>query len=141
MNRTYSNLVSFRTFLERYNYLRLRGMVGESTFGFDRYLNQALYSSSRWRKTRDAVIIRDEGCDLGIRDYQINKGLIVHHLNPITIDDVEDQSDEVFDPEFLICVSPATHNAIHFGDETLLPKLPVERRPGDTCPWRRGGSG
>ena len=139
MIRTFSELSRFPSFIERYRYLRLGGTVGNSTFGFDRYLNQALYSSQRWRRVRDKVIIRDEGCDLGIPDYQIGKGLIVHHINPITVDDIEEYNNEVFEPEFLICVSPSTHNAIHFGDETLLPALPIERRPGDTCPWRREG--
>ena len=139
MIRTFSELSRFPSFIERYRYLRLGGTVGNSTFGFDRYLNQALYSSQRWRRVRDKVIIRDEGCDLGIPDYQIGNGLIVHHINPITVDDIEEYNNEVFEPEFLICVSPSTHNAIHFGDETLLPALPIERRPGDTCPWRREG--
>lgn len=133
--KTYSELLRLPTFLERYYYLRLSGIVGESTFGFDRFLNQSLYKSKRWRRIRDDIIIRDEGCDLGLRDYQIGDRIIIHHMNPLSIEDIEEATDAVFDPRFLICVSPTTHNAIHFGDESLLPKLPIERRPGDTRLW------
>lgn len=135
MIRRYSELCRLQTFEERFDYLKLKGVVGESTFGFDRYLNQLLYRSSEWKRVRNAVIVRDDGCDMGLADYPANR-IIVHHMNPLSVEDLENRSDLIFDPEFLICVSFNTHNAIHFGDETLLPKLPVERKPGDTCPWR-----
>jgi hypothetical protein len=134
--RTYSELRRIPTFEERYQYLRLTGMVGETSFGFDRYLNQMLYRSKRWLRTRDEIIIRDRGCDLGVKDYEIYGKIIIHHMNPITVDDIVTESDEIFDPRFLICTSPNTHNAIHFGSESLLPQLPIERRPNDTCPWK-----
>lgn len=137
MNRSFSELSKLKTFEERYFYLQLKGNVGESTFGFDRYLNQMLYKSVRWRKARGQVIIRDNGCDLGIEDREIQDKIIIHHMNPITIDDVEQGLDHVFNPEFLICTTDRTHNAIHYGDVNLLPKLPIERSAGDTCPWRR----
>lgn len=136
MIRSYHELRRLRTFEERYYYLQLKGIVGESTFGFDRYLNQILYTSDRWLKTRDGVIIRDNGCDLGIEGYEIQGRILVHHMNPITIEDVEEERDIVFDPEYLICTTLRTHNAIHFGDEKLLPKVPIERRRNDTCPWK-----
>lgn len=137
MIRTYRELLKLKTFMERYEYLRLGSTIGESTFGFDRYLNQLLYNSKRWKKTRDDIIIRDNGCDLGLEDYEIHSRIIVHHMNPITIDDVEFDRDILYDPEGLICTSNNTHNAVHFGDESLLPKPLVERRPNDTCPWRK----
>lgn len=133
--RRYSELCRIQTFEGRFDYLKLHGVVGESTFGFDRYLNQVLYRSSEWKRVRNAVIVRDDGCDMGLGDYPANR-IIVHHMNPLSVEDLENRSDMIFDPEFLICVSFDTHNAIHFGDETLLPKLPVERKTGDTCPWR-----
>lgn len=134
--RVFSELNRLRTFKERYRYLRLSGVVGRSTFGFDRYLNQMLYRSKRWLKTRDGIIIRDQGCDLGIEGYEIHGRIIIHHMNPITIEDIEMDRDEIYDPEFLISTSSNTHNGIHFGDESLLPQLPIDRRPNDTCPWR-----
>jgi len=133
---TYSELKRFQTFEERFEYVKLGGTVGESTFGFDRYLNQALYTSGEWRSLRNKVIIRDNGCDLGVDGRDIGKYIIVHHMNPITIEDLDERNEDIFNPEFLICVSRNTHNAIHFGDESLLPKGPVERRPYDTCPWK-----
>lgn len=133
--RRYSELKQLKTFKERFDYLKLSGVVGESTFGFDRYLNQYLYRSPEWKKVRNEVIVRDDGCDMGLEDYPANR-IVVHHMNPLSIEDVENRDEQIFDPEFLICVSLSTHNAIHFGDETLLPKLPVERKPGDMCPWR-----
>lgn len=136
MIRTYTELSKIRSFRERYEYLRLGGTIGQSTFGWHRYMNQVLYASKKWKKARDEVIIRDDGCDLAHPDYEIRGKLIVHHMNPITIDDLEYERDIVFDPELLICTSDRSHNAIHYGDETLLPQLPIERRPGDTCPWR-----
>lgn len=134
--RCYKDLSKLKTFKERYDYLRIGGIVGEDTFGFDRYLNQALYTSKEWKDARRDVIIRDDGCDMGLEDYPIGKGLIVHHMNPITKEDIEKRCDKIFDPEFLICVSFDTHNAIHYGDESLLPKELIERQPNDTCPWR-----
>lgn len=135
MIRTYSELIKLKTFEERYEYLRLGGSVGRSTFGFDRYLNQMLYTSSRWRSLRDHIIIRDNACDLGIKDREILSKIIIHHMNPITPDDIRYARDHVFDPEFLISTSNNTHNAIHFGDESLLYILPPERKPGDTSLW------
>ena len=136
MIRRYSELIRFDSFLDRYNYLQLKGQVGLDTFGLDRYLNQTLYRSSRWRRTRDKVILRDNGCDLGYEGFDIFDKIRVHHMNPLSIEDIEDDVDEIYDPEFLICCSFNTHNAIHYGDERLLPQLPVDRRPGDTCPWK-----
>jgi len=136
MIRTFSKLNRLRTFEERYQYLRLSGIVGESTFGFDRYLNQILYTSKPWKQLRDIIIIRDLGCDLGVKEYEIHGRIFIHHMNPITVEDVERGSDKVFGPEFLVCTSFDTHLAIHFGSESLLPQLPIERRPNDTCPWR-----
>jgi len=134
--RRYTELKRLKTFKDRYEYLRLGGVVGDSTFGFDRYLNQLLYSSDRWRKLRNEIIIRDNGCDLGVEGYDLRSKIIIHHMNPLTIEDVRKVSDDIFNPEFLICVSHKTHNAIHYGDESLLPQLPLERRPNDTCPWK-----
>lgn len=134
--RCYKELKRLKTFQERYDYLRVGGMIGDSTFGFERYLNQMLYSSPQWRKVRDEVIIRDNGNDLGIDGFQIFDHIVVHHMNPITIEQVEEAASEIFDPEYLICCSTRTHNAIHYGDSSLLPQLPLERRPNDTCPWK-----
>lgn len=137
MIRTFNELCKLKSFEERYQYLRLGAIVGERTFGYDRYLNQILYTSDRWGRTRDKVIIRDNGCDLGVKDYKIHGPILIHHMNTITIEDVELDRDLVYDPEFLICTTLGTHNAIHYGDESLLPKLPIERSKNDTCPWRR----
>lgn len=134
--RCYRELKRLPTFGERYDYLRLAGLVGESTFGFDRYLNQLLYTSQKWRRLRNEIILRDNGCDLGVEGYEIHDKIIVHHMNPLTEDEVKEVSDSIFNPEYLICVSHRTHNAIHFGDQSLLPQMPIERRPGDTCPWK-----
>jgi hypothetical protein len=136
MIKTYKEISRLKTFDERYQYLKLSGVVGESTFGYDRYLNQILYQSRKWKTTRDEVIIRDNGCDLGIDGYKIYDRIIIHHMNPITIKDLELERDCVFDPELLICTSNRSHNAIHFSDESLLPKPLIERRKNDTCPWR-----
>lgn len=135
--RTYSELITLPTFEERYRYLRLGGIVGEETFGFDRYLNQKFYTSPEWRAVRDIVIIRDNGCDLGMPDREISGQILIHHMNPITIDDILDRSEFLLNPEYLICTIKNTHDAIHYGDESLLIKAPVERRPNDTCPWKR----
>ena len=134
MIRTYSELQKIRTFKGRFDYLRLKGSIGKSTFGFDRYVNQMLYRSKRWRRTRDEVIVRDEGCDLGIIGYEIQDKIVVHHMN--VLEDIENEEDFIFDPEFLVCTTHTTHMAIHYSDESLLPKPLVVRRPGDTIPWR-----
>lgn len=135
--RTYSELIRLPTFKERYEYLKLNGAVGEATFGFDRYLNQTLYRSQKWRSTRDHIIIRDNGCDLGVLGHEIYDRVIIHHMNPITIEDIETQSDYLFNPEYLITTIHNTHNAIHYGDESLLIIAPNERSKNDTCPWRQ----
>lgn len=135
--RTYTDLIKFKTFEDRFEYLRLDGKVGADTFGFDRYLNQVFYRSQRWKKVRDAVIIRDNGCDLGVEGYGINGRIIIHHMNPITLEDIQRESDLLLDPEFLICTIHRTHNAIHYGDSNLLIKAPIERKQNDTCPWRQ----
>ena len=137
MIRTYSELITFPTFEERYRYLRLEGKVGEDTFGFDRWLNQSFYKDREWRAIRDKVIIRDNGCDLGIPDHEIHSRIIVHHMNPITKDDILYRSAFLLNPEYLICTVKNTHDAIHYGDEGLLIKVPIERTRNDTCPWRR----
>lgn len=136
--KTYSELITFETFEERYEYLRLDGVVGEETFGFDRYLNQEFYQRSQeWKRIRDLVIIRDQGCDLGIDGREIHGKIIVHHMNPITKDDLLNRTPFLLDPEYLICTLKSTHDAIHYGDENLLMKGPIERKPNDTCPWRK----
>lgn len=136
--RTYSELVRLPTFLERFNYLKLGGTVGTTTFGFDRYLNQTFYQrSQRWKRVRDEVIIRDNGCDLGIDDRVIGGRVLIHHLNPITEQDILEQSEYLLDPEYLICVSHNTHNAIHYGDSNLLILEPIVRTQHDTCPWKQ----
>ena len=134
--RTYSELITLPTFEERFKYLQLNGQVGESTFGFDRYMNQVFYRSQKWKSIRDFVIIRDCGCDLGVEGYDIHGKIIIHHINPISLDDIMKERSIVFDPENLVCVSFNTHNAIHYGDASLLSTAPIERTPNDTCPWR-----
>lgn len=134
--RSYSELLQLKTFEERFAYLKIAGEVGNPTFGYDRYFNQQFYHSSEWRRARNEIILRDNGCDLGIPDYEIYGRIYIHHINPITKDDVENFSDRLLDPDNLICVTFDTHNAIHYGDEHTLPKVPIERVPGDTCPWR-----
>lgn len=133
--KTYSNVRRLETFEERYHYLRLKGQVGEETFGFDRYLNQRFYHSKEWKSIRNHIIVRDNGCDLGVEGRDIIDKIIIHHINPIAPRDLIDLSDWVMDPENLICVSHDTHNAIHYGDEFLLQRGPVERKPGDTKLW------
>lgn len=136
--RTYSELSVLPTFEERYEYLRLDGIVGEETFGFDRYLNQRFYKRDpEWLRVRDFVIIRDLGCDLGIEGREIHGKIIVHHMNPITKYDLINRTKFLLDPEYLICTLKSTHDAIHYGDENLLMKGPVERTKNDTCPWRK----
>jgi len=135
MTRTYSELRRLETFEERYNYLKLKGEVGRSTFGFDRYLNQRFYTSAEWRSVRQHVIVRDNGCDLGVEGYEIHEQLFVHHMNPMTIDGLTHSPDEMLNPDFLITTTHRTHNAIHYGDESLLAKPYVPRRLGDTKLW------
>ena len=134
--RTYSELSKLKTFEERYRYLRLNGKVGEETFGFDRWLNQRFYKDPEWLSIRDKVIIRDNGCDLGIKDRKITGRIIVHHMNPITKEDILRRSDFLLNPDYLICTVKNTHDAIHYGDDSLLINEFVERSRNDTCPWR-----
>lgn len=134
--RTYSELIRLPTFEERFRYLKLDGLVGKDTFGFDRYLNQEFYRSKEWKEVRDFVIVRDNGCDLGMDGYEIVGRIYIHHMNPITVNDIVHSSDFLLSPDYLICVSHNTHNAVHYGDENLLVTAPVERRRNDTCPWR-----
>lgn len=135
--RSYSELKDLKTFEDRFNYLKLDGIVGEETFGYDRILNQVLYKSKKWRRVRDEVIIRDNGCDLGIDGRDIYSRITVHHMNPISVDDVLKEKDHVFNPEYLISVSDLTHKAIHYSNDDILPKDPIERKPNDTCLWRK----
>lgn len=137
MIRTYSELSRLFTFEERFQYLKLGGSIGESTFGFDRYLNQVFYNSKMWKRVRDEVIFRDKGCDLGTEGHEIYGRVTIHHMNPITVQDIENESKFLMDPEYLITTIHSTHNAIHYGDESLLMTGPVERTKNDTCPWRR----
>lgn len=134
--KTYTELITFPTFEERFQYLQLNSEVGSETFGFDRWLNQVFYRSYQWKRLRDEIIIRDNGCDLGVEGFEINRRIIIHHMNPISINDIEKETDLLLNPEFLICTSHNTHNAIHYGDEKLLITAPVERRRNDTCPWK-----
>lgn len=137
MIRTYSKLIKLPTFEERFRYLKLGGQVGVATFGYDRYLNQALYHTAEWKRFRNEIIVRDNGCDLACPGYEIyGQKILVHHINPITVDDVLDRSSKVFDPENVITTILCTHNAIHYGDESLLITEPIMRKPNDTCPWR-----
>lgn len=135
--KTYSELFQLPTFEERFQYLKLSGAVGKETFGFDRYLNQNFYRSAAWKRVRDQVIVRDNGCDLGIDDRIIYGKILIHHMNPINDRDILDLTDILLNPEYLICVSHITHNAIHYSDESLLPSEPIVRFKNDTCPWKR----
>lgn len=135
--RTYTELMKLETFEERFRYLKLIAKVGDETFGFDRYLNQQFYHSQEWKSIRTEIIIRDNACDLGIPGREMHKGIIIHHMNPITKDDLIHQSDFLLNPDYLICVSKKTHSAIHYGDENLLLGGIIERSKNDTCPWRR----
>lgn len=135
MIRRYSELERLKTFEERYNYLQLKGSVGRSTFGFDRYINQKFYRSNKWLQIRNQVILRDEGCDLGIIGYEIYDHIVIHHMNPVSKEDIIHGNDIVFNLDFLICTSHRTHTAIHYGDSSLLYKKPIIRRPGDTILW------
>lgn len=134
--RTYSELMSISSYIERFRYLKLGGRVGESTFGYDRWLNQTFYRSPEWKAAKRAVILRDNGLDLGHPDYEIFGKILVHHMNPISKEDIVNRSKILLDPEYLISTAALTHEAIHYGDESLLITDPVERKPYDTCPWR-----
>ena len=145
--RTYSELMTIPAFEKRFDYLRLDGIVCKETFGYDRCLNQILYNSQEWRHFRNSIIIRDDACDLAHKDHEIpswkdengklhGPKILIHHINPITIDDIKNRNPMVFDPENVITTILSTHNAIHYGDESLLPKAPIERSQNDTCPWR-----
>ena len=134
--KTYSELILLPTFEERFRYLQLNGSVGKETFGFDRHLNQNFYRSAEWKRVRDKVIIRDNGCDLGIEDRLIYGNVLIHHMNPINDKDIYNLTDILLNPEYLICVSHNTHNAIHYGNEELLVKAPIVRTKNDTCPWK-----
>lgn len=136
MIRRYSELIRLKTFEERFEYLRIGGLVGESVFSFERYLNQALYTSQKWRLLRNKILVRDNGLDLGVPGHEIFGKIIVHHMNPLTREQFHEPDESMFDPEFLICVSEMTHRAIHYGDINLLNRGPAERRPNDTCPWK-----
>lgn len=134
--RTYSELILLPTFEERFKYLQLNGRVGDDTFGFDRYINQNFYRSAEWKRIRDLVIMRDNGCDLALEGYEIYGRILIHHMNPITVKDVELSTEYLMNPEYLICVTHNTHNAIHYGDEKLINKGPIVRTKNDTCPWK-----
>ena len=136
--RSYSELITISTFEARFEYLKLDGLVGEETFGFDRYLNQAFYRSQEWKSIRDFVIVRDLGRDLAVEGYEIHGKIYVHHMNPIRAADIATKSRMLLDPEFLIATTHNTHNAIHYGDKNLLAIDPIERFKNDTCPWKRG---
>lgn len=134
--RRYSELIQIPTFEERFEYLRLDGQVGADTFGSDRYLNQIFYKSPEWKKIRDEIIIRDQCCDLAMSGYDIRGPVLIHHLNPITKEDILSRTDLLLNPEYLVCTIQSTHNAIHYGDANLLITNPIERKPNDTCPWK-----
>ena len=136
MLRSYSELSRLRTFDERFRYLLLAGSVGVETFGFDRYVNQRFYRSEEWKHVRNIVIARDNGCDLGIEGRDINGRVYVHHMNPMSLEQINDHMDLILDPEYLVCVTFATHNAIHYVDESYITLAPVERQPNDMCPWK-----
>ena len=136
MIKTYKELITYPSFEERFHYLKIGGIIGEETFGFDRYLNQSFYKSKEWRSVRDRVIARDLGCDLGINGREIFGKILIHHINPITAKDIANKTDLLLDPNYLICCSKRTHDAIHYGDESILFTGFVERKPGDTCLWK-----
>ena len=134
--RTYSELILLPTFEERFRYLQLNGRVGDDTFGFDRYINQKFYRSAEWKRIRDQIIIRDKGCDLALEGYEIYGRILIHHMNPITVKDVELSTEYLMNPEYLVCVTHNTHNAIHYGDEKQIITGPIVRTKNDTCPWK-----
>ena len=133
--RKFSELIRLVSFEDRFEYLSLKGTVGRSTFGYDRYINQRFYTSREWRLIRNEVIVRDRGCDLGVEGYEIHDRVYIHHMNPITIEDIQERNPDILDPRFLITTTLETHNAIHYGDISLVTRLPEERRPNDTVPW------
>lgn len=138
MIRTYADLSRLPTFEERFRYLKLNGAVGKETFGFDRIFNQQFYQrSAEWKRVRHQVIVRDNGCDLGVVGHDIYSKIIIHHMNPITLDDIQNATAFLLNPDFLICTTMDTHNAIHYGNESLLHRLPAERCRNDTCPWKK----
>lgn len=134
--RSYSELRSLKTFEERFKYLKLNGKIGQDTFGFDRVFNQLFYKSKEWKAVRDKVIIRDNGCDLGIEGREIYGRILIHHMNPISLEDIQKNTEFLMNPEYLITTNHSTHNAIHYGDENLIIKAPIERKRFDTCPWK-----
>lgn len=134
--RTYNELISLPTFKERFEYLKLSGSVGKQTFGFERYLNQKFYQSVEWKQIRDKIITRDRGCDLAMDGYDIVGRIYIHHMNPIEVDDIREASEYLLNPDYLITTTHDTHNAIHYGDGSLLVTEPIERKPNDTCPWK-----
>lgn len=137
-DKSYSEMITMSEFDDRFRYAKLDGQVGMGTFGFDRYLNQQFYRSKEWKRLRDQIIIRDNGCDLGVPGHEISGKIYIHHLNPLSPEDITESTEKLFDPDNLVCVSAETHNAIHYGDESILEKNKiVERSPGDTCPWKR----
>lgn len=135
--KTYSELITLPTFIERFQYLQLDGMVGHETFGYDRYLNQILYRTPEWKRFRRDMIIRDNGCDLACEGYEIVGNILVHHINPLTVEDILRRDPKIFDPENVVCTQLITHNALHYGDESLLMTEPIIRTRYDTCPWKR----
>lgn len=139
--RTYTEMSKFKTFRERFRYLKLNGQVGSETFGYDRYLNQVFYRSPEWKRIRNFVIVRDNGCDLGVEGYDIHDKIIIHHMNPIMLTDIEERNPDILNPEFLVCVCHDTHNGLHYGDDTLLRQYEfAERRMFDTCPWKENNN-
>lgn len=136
MNRTFTELSRLKTFDERFAYLKLNGVVGEDTFGFDRWINQTFYRSAEWKSVRRFVIARDHGCDLACDGYEIHGRIIIHHMNPIKLSEIVDRNDDILNPEYLISTTLNTHNAIHYGDTNNLISQPVERTANDTIPWR-----
>lgn len=137
MIRTFTELSNLQTFEDRFRYLQLNGTVGKETFGFDRFINQEFYRSTEWKAVRDLVVLRDNGCDLGAEGREIYGRIYIHHMNPVNPKDIQTKSEFLLNPEYLITTTHATHNAIHYGDETLLLKVPVERSRNDTCPWKQ----
>lgn len=137
MIRTFTELLNLQTFEDRFRYLQLNGTVGKETFGFDRFINQEFYRSTEWKAVRDLVVLRDNGCDLGAEGREIYGRIYIHHMNPVNPKDIQTKSEFLLNPEYLITTTHATHNAIHYGDETLLLKVPVERSRNDTCPWKK----
>lgn len=137
MIRNYTELCQISDYEARYRYLKLRGQIGDETFGFDRIFNQMFYRSGEWQRVRRDIIVRDCGCDMGVSGHEIGGRIVIHHMNPIDINDIRNSTEYLLNPEYLICVSESTHKAIHYGDESLIDRPLIERRPNDTCPWKR----